>query len=65
MIRTAIVFTFIAFAWTAQAHANELVPYARHPASLIAEVAKRGAAPVVAELNEKASWVSVADRIAK
>jgi hypothetical protein len=65
MSRTALLVTFIAFAWTAQAHADELVPYARRPASLIAEIAKRGAAPVVAELNEKASWVGVVNRIAK
>jgi hypothetical protein len=41
------------------------LPYARRPASLIAEIAKHGASPVVAELNEKRSWIQVVDAIAK
>jgi hypothetical protein len=40
-----------------------LVPYAQRPASLIAEVARRGAVAVVAELNENASWADVLDSI--
>lgn len=45
--------------WVTSAYTDELVSYARDPASLIAEVARRGAIRVVAELSEKGSWASV------
>jgi hypothetical protein len=65
MCRTIPVFVLLLAGWVARAHAGDVVPYARHPGSLIAEIAKRGAAPVVADLNERASWVRVTDTIAE
>jgi hypothetical protein len=50
------------------ASADDLPLYAERPASIIGEIAKRGASPVVQELNQKPAWESwarVVDAIAK
>jgi len=47
------------------ASADELPPYTRRASALIAEIAKRGAAQVVADPKLKASWVGVLDNVSR
>lgn len=56
---TMLSVVLLVLGWVTSAYTDELVSYARDPASLIAEVARRGAIRVVAELSEKGSWASV------
>jgi hypothetical protein len=64
-LKSILVIGLLTLGSFSAAGADELPPYARRPNALIAEIAKRGAAQVIADPNLRASWVGVLDNISR